>query len=230
MGRPISHLSAGRETAATIGSVNPRPTSHLSRVHPTALPSSAHIWTCIRTISAAHWLCRHHPVSDGPPNLSPFGARKAIAIMGLVSPCPRSHLSHTRSISRVRRRPFLHLCRPITSLLTARNLTRLRPIPHATRPFSHFPIRKPLKINADLPPESESELNRTLEGKSRSPAARGYVGNRLSPASLALGKADAKPLPRFCDADLPSPCVRAHALTPPPLQADNRQRPIESRI
>jgi len=98
-----------------------------------------------------------------------------------------------------------HLYRPIPSLLPARNLTRLRPISHATRPFPHFSVHKPLKLKADLRPESESELNRTLEGKSRSKAGGGYVDNIPFHVSLTLDTADAKPLARFAMPISPHP-------------------------
>lgn len=67
-------------------------------------------------------------------------------------------------VSRRNPRPFSHLCRPILSLLTAQKLTRLRPISHRTRPFSHFWPRIVLYSKANLVPESESEHLRTLEG------------------------------------------------------------------
>ena len=108
-------------------------------------------------------------------------------------------------IYRASGRPIPHLYRPIPSLLPARNLTRLRPLSHATRPFPHFSIRKWLKIKADLPPESESELNRTLEGKSRSKAGCGYVDNISFHVSLTLDTADAKPLARFAMPVSPHP-------------------------
>ena len=135
---------------------------------------------------------------------------KTAATIGSVSPCPIPHLSDTRSIRRVTRRPHPHFYRPIPSLLPARNLTRLRPISHATRPFSHFSLRKPLKFKADLPPESESELNRTLEGKSRAKTHCGYVDNYPVHVSLTLDTADAKPLTRFAMPISPHPSL-AHS-------------------
>ena len=210
-GRPISHFSGCSKTvAAILGSVRRCPISHLSYIHPTALPRSVRIWSRPVTITAARGLCRHLHVSDGPPNFSPYGARKTAAIIGSVSCCPISRLPHMYPIYSARGRPIPHLYRPIPSLLPARNLTRLRPISHATRPFPHFWARKSLTIKADLPPESESELNRTLEGKSRSEAGCGYVDNVPFHVSLTLDTADAKPLTRFATPIYPHPSL-AHS-------------------
>jgi hypothetical protein len=138
--------------------------------------------------------------------ISHFSARcKTADILALVKPRPIPHLSHTRPIRPVRRCPISHLCRPNPSHLTAQKLTRLSPISHRTRPFSHFWQRKPLKINPDMAPESESELNRTLEAKYTHTEQCGYVGKSCFNASLTLGQADANPLRGFAMPIRPHP-------------------------
>jgi hypothetical protein len=160
-------------------------------------------------------------ISEPPPNFSPFEPRKAAAIIASVRRCPISHLSHIGPISSATGRPIPHLYRPIPSLLTAQNLTRLSPLSHRTRPLPHFSTRKPLKMKADLPPESESELNRTLEGKSRSTGSCAYVDSSPFLVSLKLDRADAKPLRglRCLIALTLRSRIRAHSAAPPSGQS-----------